>query len=541
MTVRIPYSPHPGQRQIHEALRTHRFVTVCAGRRFGKSEVSLNHSLRTALSRPESEVRFASPVYGQAKARFRRLMQILRDLDPALVSRVHRGDLRFEFANGSSIAFWSTAEPDNLRGEGVDLIILDEAGYVAAEVWHQVLRPMLADTGGQALAVGTPRGRGQLLHQLWLRGETRTPGWASFRFPTSANPRIPAEEIDAARAEFPEDAFRQEFLAEFLDSAAGVFRNVAGCIGGELEGPRPGRRYVTGVDLAASVDWSCLATVDVATGQLVAFDRFRGNYMDQIPRILETARRFNDALLVVDETGVGRPVLDAIRMILGRSRDPDDVPRAGGIRRQRSDVLGVVLTSERKQDLVQGLALAIERKRVRIPASCRELLGELELYGYELLASGRVRYSAPAGHHDDAVVALALAVHAIPRAARSAPEYRDAHLIESLCERVSRPGRYGVPGYGSKALGLTVYEPGGVDGDLISEMRLLQLSREAGLVAEDEIEFLAKDLRRRMREVRLPFYTDSLDERFGTLDDFLDAGRNEAALITDANASLEPR
>jgi len=544
MRLRLPYRPHPAQAEVHAALQVARFIVVAAGRRWGKSYLGLNEVLRFCLTRPGAEVRFCSPVYAQGKARFRAFRRLLRDLDPALVERVHQGDLRVEFANSGAVQFWSVAEPDNLRGEGVDLLVLDEAGFVAAPTWFEVLRPMLSDTGGQALVIGTAHGKRQLLHELFARGETGVPGWRSFRFPTAANPRINPEEIEAARAEFPSDAFRQEYLCEFLDAAAGVFKGVEGCLGGELEGPTAGHRYIAGVDLAAVQDYSVITVVDVETGQLVHFDRFRGvSYVHQVPRILDAARRYNNATLIVDETGVGRPVLDSLRAILGRSRDPDDMPRAGGLRSRRSDVLGVVLTNEKKQDIIQGLALAIERKRVRIPASCRELIGELDVFGYEMLPSGRVRYAAPEKFHDDCVISLALAVHGIPRSARrAASAFHDtAFLIDHLSQRVARPARYGVPGYGSKVPGLTLWAPGDVGNDLMSEWRLFGVCRESGLIAEDEAAFLETDLRRRMRETPLPNYTDPLDERLGTLDDFLAGNERGRRSGEPPNSARESR
>jgi len=39
------------------------------------------------------------------------------------------------------------------------------------------------------------------------------------------------------------------------------------------------------------------------------------------------------------------------------------------------------------------------------------LVSELQAYTMERLPSGRFRYSAPAGMHDDTVIALALAWH----------------------------------------------------------------------------------------------------------------------------------
>jgi hypothetical protein len=77
-----------------------------------------------------------------------------------------------------------------------------------------------------------------------------------------------------------------------------------------------------------------------------------------------------------------------------------------------------------KQQLIEGLALAIERRQILYP-DWDILLHELQLYQYELTKARNVVYSAPEGEHDDTVTALALAVHAA-RASRMFQALGDA-------------------------------------------------------------------------------------------------------------------
>jgi hypothetical protein len=65
-------------------------------------------------------------------------------------------------------------------------------------------------------------------------------------------------------------------------------------------------------------------------------------------------------------------------------------------------------TARSKGPLIEGLALAIERRDIAL-LDDSVLLGELESYTLERLPGGGYRYSAPAGMHDDTVIALALA------------------------------------------------------------------------------------------------------------------------------------
>jgi len=67
---------------------------------------------------------------------------------------------------------------------------------------------------------------------------------------------------------------------------------------------------------------------------------------------------------------------------------------------------GLKFTSQSKQQLMEGLATAIQQGIIGFPDGI--IVNELEVFEYQFTANG-VRYSAPSGFHDDCVMALALA------------------------------------------------------------------------------------------------------------------------------------
>lgn len=95
-----------------------------------------------------------------------------------------------------------------------------------------------------------------------------------------------------------------------------------------------------------------------------------------------------DAPSLVDSTGVGNPIVEQLQSTCPM-------------------VEGYPFTSQSKQQLMEGLAWAIQNKATTYPAG--EIVNELESFQYEYRPSG-VRYTAPEGLHDDCVCALALAV-----------------------------------------------------------------------------------------------------------------------------------
>lgn len=76
------------------------------------------------------------------------------------------------------------------------------------------------------------------------------------------------------------------------------------------------------------------------------------------------------------------------------------------------DFEGFKFSASSKQQLMEGLAVAIQHRQVRFPDG--PIVAELEAFGYEYSRTG-VHYSAPEGQHDDCVCALALALHASSR------------------------------------------------------------------------------------------------------------------------------
>lgn len=384
------YTPHPGQVPLHHSIARFRIATC--GRRFGKTYACVNEIAKHALEHPRSMGWWVAPTFQQTKIAFRLLTQHFRD---ALAGPPSLSELRCEWVTGSVTQFRSADNFDALRGEGVHFLVMDEAAMIARDAWEKALRPTLADTNGRAIFISSPRGR-NWFHELWSRGQDRErwPDHESWQFPTSANPYIPASEIEAARDTLPADVFRQEMEAQFLEDSAGVFRGLARCEAGTLLEPIAGHTYVIGWDPAKHADASVVTVVDEATGHVVAWERFLvAEYTRQMDAVESLCIRYNHARLLMDAThgSVGDPLVEQMR--------------------QRGlDATGFAFTATSKQQLVEHLAVQIDRAAVTWPAELRVLRGELEVFRYEVTRAGNVRYSAPDGYHDDAVCSLALAV-----------------------------------------------------------------------------------------------------------------------------------
>jgi len=364
-----------------------RFRIACCGRRFGKSVLSRRRLLRSVLS--QRPVAYFAPTYKMLGEYWR---ETINEWLP-VIRKINTQEKRLELVGGGVIDMWSLDEPNAARGRKYAHVAIDEAAAVPRleEAWNEVLRPTLADYQGTADFYSTPKGRG-FFHNIFQRGnDALYPDWAAWQMPTSCNPYIAPEEIEAARQELPERVFQQEYLAQFLEDAGGVFRGVAVQVDkGRTanEPPRPGVRYAIGVDLARVEDFTVISVID-NNGRQVYFERFNQiSWERQIAAIRGVAAQYHGDM-VMDSTGVGDPIYEQCRK--------------AGLR-----VTPFRFTSQSKEALIDNLAMAIEQGRIEL-MDIPTQTGELEAYQYELTASRNVRMNAPSGMHDDCVIALALA------------------------------------------------------------------------------------------------------------------------------------
>lgn len=343
-----------------------------------------------------------SPEYALSEKIFRVCYWALSRYAPQLIVKAQYSSSGMEIHTtlGSHL-FAKTAEnPTSLIGEGLNFLICDEAARIKDQVWDSALRPALADKRGWGVFISTPKGT-NWFKSLHTRGsDPLQPLYKSFNFPSGTNPYLDKEEIAQARLTTPERIFRQEWLAEFIDDVGGVFRRVTEAIRGNLEVESAGD-VVIGIDLAKHEDFTVVIVVDRRTKNVIFFDRF--NQLDwsyQMNRIINIVTKFNRAHVIIDSTGVGDSVYDLLRVALGQYSTVRLSP--------------FLITGANKKELIDNLAIAIENKEVGYPL-IPELVSELQIYSYTMSPSRNITYGAPAGYHDDCVIALALAYTGIKR------------------------------------------------------------------------------------------------------------------------------
>jgi hypothetical protein len=148
------------------------------------------------------------------------------------------------------------------------------------------------------------------------------------------------------------------------------------------------------VDWGKSNDYTAISVMDAGTGREVDFDRFNQiSWELQRARLSALVDKWKPRLVVAEANSIGEPNIEAL---------------AG----EGMPIEGFMTTSASKSPLIDGLALAVERKHITLidePIATSELMA----YTMERMAGGGWRYGAPQGAHDDTVIARALAWRAV--------------------------------------------------------------------------------------------------------------------------------
>jgi predicted phage terminase large subunit-like protein len=324
--------PHEAQQVILREAK--RFNVLACGRRFGKttlggnllSDPVLQHGLPCAWFAPT--YRLLEEAYNDHK----------RIYAPVIRRAVQTPAPRIELITGAAIDYWTLDDPSTVaRGRKYKRVIIDEAAMARhlEQAWTEAIRPTLTDYRGDAFFLSTPKGSNyfKTLHAM----AAVDPDWMSWQMPTTANPWIDPTEVDKAGESLPSIAFRQEYLAEFVDAAGARIKREWLRYGDVPEG----LPVYLGVDLAistkAEADYTAvvaLARGDDGTIYVLDVNRTRADFASVLRFIEMMAEKWHPVMIGIEQVQYQAAVVQELMRrtklpIRGIRPDRDKVTRFG--------------------------------------------------------------------------------------------------------------------------------------------------------------------------------------------------------------------
>jgi len=358
-----------------------RYTITEASTKSGKTTSHIIWDLEQAITLQSGQrVWWVAPVYQQAEIAFSRMKSQISN--PGFF-KINETKLRLTLPTGSIIEFKSADKPDNLYGDDVYAAVFDEFTRAKEAAWI-ALRTTLTATKGKCKFIGNVRGKKNWGYKLGVKARAGETGYEYFKITAqdAVDAGILAEdEINQAKRDLPDHAFRELYLAEALDDKSNPFG--IQFINQQIKPISHGYPVCFGIDLAKSIDWTVVTGLD-ANGDICFFERWQSDWGQTKRRIIQIV---GSLPAFIDSTGVGDPI-------------------AEDIRRECPNVENYHFNSSSKQKLMEGLASGIQNGEVSILDGIMK--EEMESFEFEYSQSG-VKYSAPSGDHDDCVCSLALA------------------------------------------------------------------------------------------------------------------------------------
>jgi hypothetical protein len=369
---RIPFEPYPYQRAFLAAYDAPRRLVLKA-RQIGFSQVFALEALYTATTQPEQTILLVSRSQDLAVNLLRYCYLTYNNLKTAPELR-KANESEMGFANGSRIKS-IPANRSTGRGFAANAVYLDEFAYAEyADEIYQSVSPAVSQ-GGRLIVGSTPNGIGNLFHTLYLTGDNFTrffepwyhcPMYWTDEEQASGVPKEQAAWYLKERPKYTAQQWAAEYECDFVGSGEAVFsaeaieRATQGAWGDTP--PRPGRRYITTVDVGRRQDATVINTVDATERpyQRVAHERIeRQPYPLIQQKIAERVRKYPGKLRV-ESNGVGDPVIENL-----------DVPAEP-----------FVTTARSKVQALQAMALLLERGDFKAQWTAQERY-ELTIYRYD--------------------------------------------------------------------------------------------------------------------------------------------------------------
>lgn len=367
-------------------------------RRMGKDKMIFAQMAKKMQERVGTYFYFL-PTYTQAKKVIwtgadREGFRFLDHFPPQLVKNKNEQEMRIEMKNGSILQLVGADNIDRIVGTNPIGVVFSEYALMKPQVWN-MLSPILAENGGWAVFIFTPRGQNHA-YELMQKAKVND-HWYVELLPVSKTRAIPEDILAEERMNMPEVLYKQEYEVDFTENASAVYKNVRDHTYPMNEYEfNPHGKYQIGLDLAKSKDYTVLTPFDLMTFRVGPQDAFNQiDYTLQKAKIENAYLRYNKGRIVLDSTGVGVPIVD-------------DLMNRG------INVAPYNFSFNSRNELLLNLMIMLEQDKIKIPDD-PALIEELEAAEWDLTPNGRSRVTVPEGKHDDRMMSLALAVWDAPK------------------------------------------------------------------------------------------------------------------------------
>ena len=443
----LPFILFGYQKRVIEDYEKHRFNILSKFRQGGLSTVTVLWAMWRCMFKLDETIMVLSKSDREAIAAGEIVKRGLIELPSWLRPEMDKNnDHQKLFTETGCKLFFYT--PEAARGRSITYLILDEAAFIPQMEKHWKAMFPTISTGGHCIAISTVNGVGNWYYDTFKGAERQENDFHVIELDYWEHPEYNDPEwVKGTRAQLGEKGWLQEIMRDFLGAGESFIPsdviNDLDLITREIEPirmlfaeynnldeareqrvmdmdtwergalhiwkePIQGREYIIGVDVAGGMeeenDSSCFQVIDSMTCEQVA--EFYSNIIKpyNFAHILaRVGRTYNNSMIVVEDNGgYGTSIIERLQHDLfyenlyessqGTSKNPKP---------------GIKTTLSNRPKFLETMQTRLINKSIAI----RSKRFVKELKGFIWNAQTR-RAEAAKGFHDDAILALCLALYA---------------------------------------------------------------------------------------------------------------------------------
>lgn len=462
---RILFNLYLFQSKVLKLWRDNPYSIVLKSRQLGISTLSAGYALWLMLFHKDKNVLCIATKEETAKNMVTKVKFMYENLPSWLkIPADENNKLTIRLSNGSQIKAVSAAS-DAGRSEAVSLLLIDEAAFIKGidEIWGSAQQTLA--TGGGAIVLSTPYGTGNWFHKTWAAAEEqsqdniflpiklpwyvhpeRDETWRKNQDILLGDPRLAAQECDCDFSTSGDVVFYEEFRRFYTDTylkepveRRGADRNLW-----IWEYPDYTRNYMIVADVARGdgKDFSAFHIIDIESNTQV------GEYKGQIGTkeygllLVGVASEYNNALLVVDNAGVGWNTVQTIidrgysNLYYSPKNDSNNADSYFDAYRDISNMTPGFTISQRTRPIIISKFIEYFNEK-SITFYSKRLMEEMKVFIWK---NGRAE--AQQGYNDDLVMSMAMAMYVRDTALKLKQQGLD--LTRSMLNNINvvRPGAY---------------------------------------------------------------------------------------------------
>lgn len=460
----LPFITYKYQRHAVDCFESQRFNIIRKFRQGGLTTVSVIWALWRCIFKDSETIFFVSKtdreaiVAGQIA---KRVMEELPEwLRPEMTKQNEHDNI---FANSKCSLIFQTIEA--VRGRSITYLIIDEAAFIEGMDRHWAALFPTINTGGSVIVISTVNGMGGIgawYYETYKEAERGESLWNIINLSYTDHPDYNNPTwVKDTRTQLGEDNWKQEVLGDFLGSGSSFipdtilndldeavrnlvperflfeqFSNRSTKVKDTLseqgallvwKDPIEGRNYIMGVDAAEGVgkdgDNSCFQIIEEASCEQVAEFYSNSVPMHIFAQIVHsTASVYNHALVVIEDEKCGNTILSKLEHELFY----DNLYYSEG----KTNKAGIHTTKNTKPLFIECLQTRLLNRGIAV--NSRRLVRELKNFIYNKLTK---RVEKAKGHHDDAIMALCLALYVRESQGRFTPSNMLSQTPEEITEK----------------------------------------------------------------------------------------------------------